>query len=474
MKLDTTHAQYEKYAPLWQSLRDAIEGEYAVKAAGTAYLPKLGGQSYEEYAAYKLRASFYNATGRTVDGLSGMVFRKPMDVQAPDAMTVFLEDASLRGVDFQGFAESIVEEDLVVGRAGVLVDYPHVEAAAMSQAQAERLNLRPFLVQYNAESILDWRLTQLENKTVLSMVKLRECVYEPVDEFNQEEIEQIRVLDLNEGGYRQRIFRRDVNGDWQQFGTDIIPTMRGLPLSFIPFIFVGVRDTTPHIDKPPLIDLADKNLDHYRMDADYHHSLHFLAAGSTRWVKGVREDEINAGVFDRAGPTALMASTEAEAEFGICEPQGKGIPAQRQALKDAEDQMAALGARMLAPEKRQAETAETATIYRQGEMSVLASLAQAVSNALTQALEIARDWMGLSGEVSVSLNRDFSPQKMTHWDMSEYLKQLQSGVISYATFARIMIEGERWPDDIDPEAEQTQALNDEFAAGSRIEAGGIG
>lgn len=471
MKLDTAHPQYEQAALLWSELRDVIEGENAVKSAGTAYLPRLGGQEKDEYEAYKTRASFYNATGRTIDGLSGMIFRKPVDVQSPAGMDDFLADVTLHEMGFQGFAESIVEEVLSVGRAGMLVDFPRVEAIGITQAQAERMNLRPFLMLYRAEAILDWRVSQIGNKTMLSFLKLKETVHERIDEFNEEEIDQIRVLDIDSGQYRQRLFRQDVNGDWQQFGLDIVPLMEGQAMPFIPFIFVGTRDTATHVSKPPLIDLADKNLDHYRMDADYHHSLHFLAAGATRWVKGVEKDEIDAGVFDKAGPTALLASTSPEAEFGICEPQGNGIPAQRQALKDAEDQMAALGARMLAPEKRQAEAAETAAIHRQGEISVLSSLAQAVSIALTRVLEIARDWMGVVGEVAVTLNRDYFTQKLSAQEMAEYLKQVQGGELSYETFARIMIEGERWPADVDIEEEQERAMNNEFVdtAGSRLQ-----
>jgi hypothetical protein len=42
-----------------------IAGEDAVKAAGERYLSRLDSQNDEEYAAYKNRALFFNATSPT-------------------------------------------------------------------------------------------------------------------------------------------------------------------------------------------------------------------------------------------------------------------------------------------------------------------------------------------------------------------------------------------------------------------------
>lgn len=473
MAVDSTHKEYDALLPLWQTMRATSAGERAVKAAGTEYLPMLGGQSKDrdgqaQYEAFKQRASFYNATGRTIDGLSGMIFRKIPQVEVPASMEEWLDDVTLGGLDFQGFAECVVEDVLTVGRAGILVDFPRVEVGGLTQAEADRMNLRPFLSMYRAESILNWRTGMIGNRTMLTQVRLLEQYSEPVDEFEDDEGEQIRVLDLAGEGdelyYRQRIFRKEGRKkEWAQVGDDIVPTMGGRTLDYIPFVFTNPRDTAPNVDKPPLIDLADKNLDHYRMDADYHHSLHFLAAASTRWVKGVTQEEIDEGCFDEVGPTAYHASTSADAEFGISEPSGHGIPAQRQALQDAEQQMAFLGARMLSPDKRAAEAVETAAIHRQGEMSVLASLALAVSSALCKALEIARDWSGSTEAVTVRLNTDYMPNVMDPGLLTALTQALQAGGISQMAYIEALIQGEVIRDDITPEYEAERVAQDGFS-----------
>lgn len=469
MAVDSTNPAYDRQFPLWERVRDAAEGEHVVKGKGETYLPKLGGQDRDQYNRYKQRASFFNGTGRTIDGLSGMVFRKRPETYVPTSMQGFLEDVTLDGLDIQSFAECTTDEILKTGRSGILVDFPRVEVGGFTQAQAEQMNLRPFWSLYTAESILDWRTDRIGNRTKLTQVRLHEFHSEiGEDEFEEEGEEQIRVLDLtsDEGGrffYRQRIFRQEkVNGEivWVQQGDDIIPLMNGGKLDEIPFIFVGTKDLTPRVDKPPLIDLADKNFDHYRMDADYKHALHFIAAGSTRWVAGASKEEIENGVFDTVGPDALLASENPEAKFGISEPSGAGLSSQRQALEDAKQEMAALGARMLAPEKRAAEAAETASIHRQGEISVLASISLAISTALTKALALARDWIGIEGDVMIALNTDFNPVGMSAQDITALTKALQGGGISQVSYIEALQRGEVLRQDLTPDEEIQRLLTE--------------
>ena len=57
-------------------VRDFAEGEDAVKGAGEAYLPKLGGQSKEEYNAYLMRGHLIPAVTPTATAICGAIMRK--------------------------------------------------------------------------------------------------------------------------------------------------------------------------------------------------------------------------------------------------------------------------------------------------------------------------------------------------------------------------------------------------------------
>jgi len=381
---------YKNVVGLWQKCRDVSAGEEAVLSAGEAYLPKLGGQGATEYDAYKRRAGFYNATRRTIDGLSGLIFRKPPVVTAPTAAEPWLTDVDLAGTNFARFAEEVVEEMLTVTRVGLLVDMPRASGELVTQAQATASNLRPFVTLYRAEDILDIRVGQRDNVTVITQVRLREATAEPAadDEFAEAEVEQVRVLDLDDGGHRQRVFQKGEDGQWLLVD-EVEPLMRGASLDRIPFYPIGARGLTNGVERPVLLDLVNLNLSHYRTLADLEHGAHFVAL-PTPYVFGVDDDYAPNSV----GPTEPWHSPDKDVTVGLLEFTGQGLEGLEKRREVKEAQMAALGARMLAPEKKAAEAADTLALRTAGEASVLASLANGVGQALTAVLARMVDWGG--------------------------------------------------------------------------------
>jgi len=84
MPVNSTHPEYDASAAEWLRARNVLAGEDAVKAAGERYLPRLDSQTDDELAAYRRRASFFNATARTADGYIGLIFRRPPFVKLPE------------------------------------------------------------------------------------------------------------------------------------------------------------------------------------------------------------------------------------------------------------------------------------------------------------------------------------------------------------------------------------------------------
>ena len=63
------------------------------------------------------------------------------------------------------------------------------------------------------------------------------------------------------------------------------PHRRGKALPFIPFVFHGPRHSRPDVDRLPSSDIISVNLDHFRLNADYKHGVHYTAL-PTAWVVG--------------------------------------------------------------------------------------------------------------------------------------------------------------------------------------------
>lgn len=436
----STHAGYDKYAAKWKRCRDVSDGQDAVHAAGAAYLPKLKDQEEEAYKAYVKRAGFYNATWRTIGGLLGMLFRKPPKVEIPKAIEPHLKDVDLAGTSIDTYARQVALEVLEVGRLGIMVDHPPQQTGEdgkiipITVAVAEQMGMRPTLKLYPAESIINWKYRRVRNRNMLSQVRLEELVQEPDGEWAEKSVKQWRVLDLDDAGhYRVRVYRREKEADVLVEGP-FYPLMNGKPLDFIPFAIVGVDGVESALDEPPLIDLVDLNLSHYRTNADYEHGCHFTGLPtpvvSGYSPPGTGKDGTGPPEKLYIGSSHAWVFTDANAKASYLEFTGQGLTALKENLDRKEQQMAILGARMLAAEKKQAETATTAAIHRTGENSVLSAISMAVSEALEWALTVFAKWAGHEAEIVYQLNRDFMPAGIDAPQLTALVNAWQSGTLS--------------------------------------------
>lgn len=427
------HEEYKERAPQWKKCRDCIEGEDAVHEAGKSYLPMLTGQSADEYKAYVGRTPFYNATGRTIDGLVGMVFRKAPQVTRPAALDDYIADMTLTGCSFNEYAEDKTREVLSVYRVGVLVEYPRLalDSKDMTLAKFSEMNIRPYCTTYKAETIVNWRVARINNVMQPIMISLKEEAIEYKDAFESEEIEQYRVLLIENGIYTQRIYRKNKEGEWDQFGGAIIPLMKGLPLNYIPFVFFGANNNGHELDVPPLYDLVSLNISHYRTSADLEHGAHFTGL-PTAVISGYQPATNDQGVVTEKfsiGSSTAWVFPQPDAKAFYLEFTGQGLDSLVNLKKEKEAAMAALGARMLAPEKQGVEAGNTVRMRHSGEGAVLSSIVNNVSAGMKRILEIMAEWSGVSGEITVDINKDFIESTLTAQEILAYVQAWQAGAL---------------------------------------------
>lgn len=445
----TEHPEYVMRSPQWKRCRDAMEGQDAIHAAGTAYLPKLTEQSQASYNAYKQRTPWFNASWRTTQGLVGMMFRKPPKQEFPKAIQPHLENINLEGDSFDQFTKDVAYDVLEVGRIGLLVDYPPApvlaEGQSLTVAQAEAIGHRPVIKSYDAECIINWKHRNIKNATVLSMVVLVEVVPKPTnDEFSQETEKQYRVLDLDEANqYRQRLFKIDEKGNDVQIGADIYPTMNGDKMSFIPFVFIGPDGNKAIAEAPPQIDLVDLNIKHYQVSADYFHGCHFSGL-PTFFVAGFNPTTNKRGETEKIylGSETAIVIQDPNGKAGYAEVQGD-FGALRTNLDAIKQEMATLGARMLADSsEKQVETFGATAIKHVGENSILASIAISISTGLKIALGWFCEWAGQKSEIVYELNRDYLPVQIDAATLTSIIAAWQSGALSEGEMFDLLKRGD--------------------------------
>lgn len=454
------HPDHHVYCYKWERARTVIAGEDDVKGKGEKYLTKLEGQSSDEYTAYKDRAKYLNATGRTQEGLHGMVFRKDPQLKIPTEsaslakeMAALQMDCTLSGQSLFDYAKVITKEVIGVGRTGTLVDFEGVTEQ------------RPYFTRFDAEKILNWQTARVNGKTVLSMVLLSEQVDQPVSEATKQSagedsmieltgvcIEQLRMLLLVDGVYTVKLFQRGSETEggakpkWKLIDT-LTPTRRAVPIPFIPFVFHNPTHSLPDCEKLPLEDIISVNLHHYRLSADYNHGLHFTAL-PTAWIAG-----FPATTTAKIGSSTAWISENTEAKAGFLEFTGQGLNAIKDAIDDDRSDMAMLGARLLEEQKKDAEAAETHRIRQTGEGSVLTSIAKATSQGLTLAMKMAYWWQSTiatlelieDSDSSISLNTDFVEAQMPPEMLQVLVAAWIAGSISRDTMLYNFRRGELLP-----------------------------
>lgn len=439
MAVETEHPDYVAMLPQWKRLRDVIAGEATMRANASLYVRKKEGMTSTDYAAYTSFAPFYEATSRSVDGLTGMAFAQDPVITLPTAMDPFKDDMTLDGVSIGGFVEHLFEEVLVCNRAGVLVDFPPPDETVKNKLEAELANRRPYTAIYQAESIFNWRTAKVNGKRQLVEVRLKEISREAgTDEFDEVVSERIRVLQLvrNDTGwvYIQRLFQpvegRDKKIEWQEYER-IMPTLADqTPLTFIPFWFFNIRDLTDKTLKPPLLGLANANVAHFNTSAQLEHVLSFCGSPQP-YITGFKDDT----------QTFKIGSTEAwtfegeDTKVGYLTLGTEGVEVLEKRLAVFEQQMAMLGARMLAPDIKGVEAAETAQIHRQGEISVVMAACHRVSTGMTEILRFMAEWHKVvfaPTDIVFKISTAFFEQTMTASEAAEIVGVWQKSAIAYS------------------------------------------
>lgn len=454
-EVDTKHEQYKEYEADYLLIADVKAGDRRIKEQGTKYLPKLTGQTPTQYMAYKDRGVFYGATSRTITGLTGALMRRSPEVEHPNSIKPVLEDVTSEGYTLEEVMQSTAESILSFGRHGILVDL----------ADSHTSNI--YLTEYEAVDILNWRTEVIDGQRKLVFIALVESDerVSTDNEFETEYVEQIRVLKIEDGAVVVNLYEREsleftsgkgektTDQTWQQVDVtegskDHYPKKKGgQPLTEIPFVFFGAVSNSVEPNKPPLLDLVNLNLSHWKVTADYYHGLHFCAL-PTPYLLGA-QDAQKAGSNFKMGPGSAFVSTNENAEVGMLEFTGRGLSAVRDALKDLESKMAVLGARLLEEQKRAAETAEALTIRASGDSATLSSIASNLDSGFEKVLWYITDWLSTSpGKLSVETNKDFVAKPMEPRQIAALLQAVQAGRISMNTFLYQLKLGEILPEHI--------------------------
>lgn len=453
------HTEYAYYYGQWITARDLDAGEWAVKARGTIYLPKIQAQTDTEYVQFLEKATFYNGVGVTVRSMSGALFLHEPNISVyrgedlatplnedsyPDLFSqrIDLEKITKEKQSFNEFIRLLSNEIILTSRAGVLVDLPNIPSTMP----------KPFIVMYQAEQILNWRYRTLDSgEKILDQVVLWET-HEVPGVYGMEEQTIYRVLGLdNIGEYYQEIItpastlvpNSPVPLE-AAARNKIYPTILGERLKEIPFQFFGAEVNSGRINKLVLTDIITMNLSHYRSYAELEHGR-FYAGMPTYYIKGqgMNKPAIDGGDQGsnyNVGPNNLWLLGE-EDEPGILEFTGSGLTYLENALEQKQSQMATLGSKLQVQGKKMAAQSGAASqMAALGEQATLNSISHNIDAGMNKVFEWVVNFAGLEGRfvIWLSMNKDFERADISAREMRAIESLYERGLLDipliYSTF----------------------------------------
>ena len=440
----------------WKLVRDFVNGEEDVKAAGEAYLPRKGGQSDCSYEAYKARAKCGDYTGQALEMLHGLIFRRTPVIDIPDSpkLKQVVQNFDREGNTLYQFASDVAMDNMQTLWGGLLVDLP-VSTNVQSEYDAEQMGMLPYAKYYPAENICDWNYVDVNGVSKLSVVVLKELVEDgDFRDFSHHVVEQYRVLELDEDGYyRVVIYRtrmtKDVNGsqktEYDMMGKPIYVRVNNHLLDYIPFEFLMGKNP----EKSMLYGTAELHKHYYMQSADYENGVHYttIPTGySTGHTMGKDEDGNPETI--RLGEDSWLNFPDKDTRVDTLVFSGEGLTHCETAINTTKEEIGILGTRMLSADKSSG-TKDAAQIHRQGENAKLATYARNLSEKFTKILQIMAEWIGEKEKCRVDFNVDYDSVAFDPNALNAIANLSREGKYPLPLIFEALKKGEYLPGDMD-------------------------
>lgn len=447
MSISNQHPLHVEKQQDWEMMRDTYKGQRAVKEKGQKYLPATPGMlldgmgekeiGREAYNSYRIRAIFPEYVKQAVENYVGMLWRRPATIKLPAALEAMRERATPNGESLVQLLRRINEEQLVSGRAGLLLDMP----------ESAEVTTLPYIAMYAGESIINWDENATgEGHNELNFVVLNETALKRTDNFSWKTFQKFRLLALGDlqanepegtAEYRQGVFDDDTGLDYSD-DRMFAPMYRGKPLSKIPFVFVNTKDIVATPDEPPLLALANQSLAIYRGEADYRQTLFMMGQDTLVVVGGFHNQDGNDERVRIGAGSMLHVEVGGDAKFiGV---DGRGLPEQRYALVN--DRLRAeIQSGQLSNTHEKVESGIALQTRLGAQTSTLMQIAITGAGALQHILRMCAEWVGANPEeVIVEPNLDFATNELEGQDLLMYMQAVQLGApLSRESIHRLMM-----------------------------------
>lgn len=444
-------------------VRTLVRGTHAMRATGKRYLPKEPAESEPAYEVRKSRSVLFNATEKTISDMVGRVFVKDIVLKEDvpqairggvDGKEGWAENIDNAGRHLNLFARDLFYDALQTGVSFIFADMPPAIPGA-TLADEQRAGIRPYLTIIPLERLIGWKSTTIAGAEKLTQIRMLECVTEDDGEFDEREVEQIRVVEPG----LWRTYRENDKNEWTLYQEGTISITDEIAL-----VPCYTNRTNFMAARPPLIKLAELNVAHWQLDSDIQNITH-VANVPILFGAGFGPDE--AFVI---GAAEMIRSNDPNAKLEYVEHSGSAIGCAESRLTRLENQMQAMGLQMqMASAAQKTATGEIrADII---ENSPLAMMAAGLEDAIEAALGFMARFggIGTSGG-SVEVNKPDGLQ-LGAATLADLISMRTGGLISKETFWSECQRRGVLAEDFDPAVEADRLSSEAPELGANVPPG---
>lgn len=457
---DMTGLAWDRQKEAAEICRDAYSGPLHMRKKAQTYLPAFPRESVEAYKDRLNTSVFYDAFARTVDGLTGMVFRKPPTLSAdvPSPIQELWENIDGQGAHGQVFLRERHRDGEIDGHFAIFVDMQRVEeGAARSRAQERALGLRPYWVGIRKQDVIGFRTQVIGGVTRVTHFRYKETDTEPDGAYGEKQVRKVREYNLvpTEDGYQVEFIVHALRANDQSKELWVEDDRGFMSIDEIPVSvgYLGERLGILETD-PPHLALALENIKHYQLVSDNDNILHVASVPQLAIYGADPEGDQVVSVNN------AWKFTSSDARMEYVEPDGNGLDAMEKRIAKSEHRMAILGLSTLMSETRQAETATSKRINKAESDSALASHARATQDAAEEAIRLTAKWLGVEDQLAdrgtsrwLAMSNDFENLQLDAQTIGALANLVAIGKLTQETMWAILQRGEILPDDFDAETE---------------------
>jgi hypothetical protein len=455
---DTKSKAWNRQKDAVTIVRDTYAGPLHIRSEAETYLPAF---PREDPLAYRDRLNatvFYDATARTINGLTGMVFRHPpqLSEKLPPEIAALWENIDARGTHGDVFCQQRHRDGEIDGHFCIFVDMQRVpEGAVRTRAEEQAAGLRPYWVGIQKQDVYGAREEEIGGRMTLTHFRYGEKVTEPDGPYGEKEVERVREYNLvsGEGGRRVAFTIHAKRTDADNKTGWVIDDEGIMSIDEIPVSIGYLGERVGLLEsKPPHLALALENVRHYQLVSDNDNCLHIASVPWPAFI-GVDPDAEIA-----IGPN-MGVKLPAGADVKIVEPEGNGLEAMERRIAKSEHRMAILGLSLLYTESRAPETATSKRIDKAESDSTLSNHARASQDAFEEALRLTAKWLGIALDVGgedrwIELNRDFESLPLDPQSITALSNMVAAGQLTLETLWDVLERGEILPSTFDGEVER--------------------